>query len=156
MKYQHVNGLEVSGTADTDLLEHMEGEKALSRDKYEYQAISMDADGLAGIARKANAMLGQMPQLDHKWNFVEYLYLKSGYPLPDAENMGFAEIGADEQPVSGSVLRVIVNEQEIYGIAAMDGAIIYQGDEGYIIVSYLDMLEAERIYAAGLEAEDAA
>ena len=156
MKYQHVNGMEVSGTANADLLLHMESEAALAMEQHEFASCAIDADGLAGIARKANAMLGQMTQLDQKWNFVEYLFLNCGYPLPEAGNMGFAEISADEQAESGSVLRVIVNEQEIYGIAAMDGAIIYQGDEGYIIVSYLDMLEADRIYAAGLEAEDAA
>ena len=156
MKYQFVNGMAVTGTADEKLIEHMNGENAAAMGEYEFRAFAMDAAGLSAVAKKGNAMLGQMTQLDGQWNFVEYLLLGCGYPLPDPEKMAFAEPDADAQAADGSILKVMLDDREIYGIAAMDGAIIYQGDEGYIIISYLDMLEADRIYVAGLEAEDAA
>ena len=93
-------------------------------------------------------------KLELSWRIADF--------LPVSEKLGtiteyiIPEMDADMDAVSGSVLKVILDDQEIYGIAAMDGAIIYQGDEGYIIVSYLDMMEAERIYVAGTEVEDAA
>ncbi len=156
MKYQYVNGMTVSGTADESLIEHINGENAAALDSLEYAEASAGAEMLSAFSKKANAMLGQMTQLDEKWNFVEYLFLSCGYPLPDTENMHFIELDADEDAANGSVLKVMLDDQEIYGIAATDGAMIYQGDEGYVIISYLDMMEAERIYIAGTEEENAA
>ena len=156
MKYRHVNGMDVTGTADAVLIDHMNSEAAIALDEHECEELQADADAYALLAKKANAMLGQMTQLDDKWNFVEYLFLSCGYPLPDMEKMHFSETDADTAAASGSVLKVILDDREIYGIAAMDGAMIYQGDEGYIIISYLDMMEADRIYIAGTEVEDAA
>jgi len=156
MKYQYVNGLHVSGSADEALIGHINGEKVLSMEEYQYIAQEIDADGLGRIARKATAMLGQMTKLDDKWSFVEYLLLSCGYAPARAEDMNFVEADAEMKAEAGSIMRVELNGQEIFGVAAMDGAVIYQGDEGYVIVSYLDMLEADRVYVAGLEAQDAA
>lgn len=156
MKYQLVNDLPVTGEADEHLLAQINGEDAAGMEQYAYPEFTIDEEGHSRLARTATAMLGQMTQMDEKWNFVEYLCLDCGYPLPNKEEMNFTEIEAGAQIEAGRILRLELGEQEIYGVAAMDGAVIYQGDEGYIIISYLDMLEADRVYEARMEAEDAA
>ncbi|MBQ3574054.1 MAG: peptidoglycan-binding protein [Clostridia bacterium] len=155
MKYHLANGMQVSGSAEESLLEHISGESALPMEAYEYIVPVVDAEGYNKIARKAVSMLGQMTQFDDQWNFVEYLLLYCGYPLPDAGKIDFSDIEVDSDAQAGSILHISLNDQEIYGIASTDGAVIYQGEEGYIIISYLDMLEADRVSVAGLEAEDA-
>lgn len=154
MKCQYVNGFAVSGSADENLLAFILGEDVRAMGEYEYQTFTVDENGRAGLVRKANAMLGRMTQMDTDRNFVEYLLLCCGYPPVDFDAAVFCEVAAEID--SGSILCVVLDDREIYGIAALDGAMIYQSDEGYIVIGYLDMLEADRVYIVDWEAQDAA
>lgn len=156
MKYQGVNGLEVTGSADEELLAQLESEDAVALDAFVAEDIVLDADSKSRLARVANEMVGQLTALDESMNFVEYLFLDCGFPLPVKDAMSFNEMEAGAEADPGSVVLVLVDEREICGIAASDGALVHQGEEGYIIISYLDMLGADRVFVADMEGEDAA
>lgn len=156
MKYQHINGLEVTGSATGELIAHMEREEAVSMDAFSAETIILAEEERSRMARFANEMIGQLTALDSDVNFAEYVFLKCGVGLPDMDALSLAELEAGAVAEPGSVVLVSVNGSEICGIAASDGAIIHQGEEGYIIISYLDMLGADRVFAADMEDEDAA
>lgn len=154
MQCQYINGYAASGSADENFMQFISGENVRTMQEYEYPAFSVDEDGGTRLARKANSALGQLSQFDENRYFAEYILLCCGYPPVNLESAAFVELDTDAK--SGSILRMVIDDREIYGIAAMDGAVIYQGDEGYIVIGYPDMLEADRVYIVDWEAQDAA
>lgn len=55
-----------------------------------------------------------------------------------------------EAILPGQVLFITAGESEFCGVAASDGAVIYLGESGYIVMSYLDMMDVDAVFAASV------
>lgn len=147
MQFQLANGLSVTGVADAQTLECLRGETAVkAADAPAGGDIATETDGLKQkLARQANALLGQYSGLDNSFGFVQYVALKCGMALMRREQLSRVQVGAADTVEAGSFLSVIVQDREIFGVAGADGALIYRADNGYIVMSYLEAMEAENI-----------
>lgn len=147
MQFQLANGLSVTGVADAQTLECLRGDTAVkAADAPASGDIATETDGLKQkLARQANALLGQYSELDNSFGFAQYVALKCGMALMRREQLSRVQVGAADTVEAGSFLSVIVQDREIFGVAGADGALIYRADNGYIVMSYLEAMEAENI-----------
>ena len=57
---------------------------------------------------------------------------------------------------AGDTLLVNISGRSLYGIATADGAVIYRAEDGYVVMSYLSMLDNREIYIWQKGAENGA
>lgn len=147
MQFQLVNKLPVTGVADDVTLVKMRSEGATRPEDYQPSGKPVpDVENLnVRIARQAAAMLGQFSELDTEFGFVQYVNLKCGVKLMNADQLTRIEVGPADAIQAGEILGVTVDGREILGISSADRALIYRADNGYIVMRYLDMMEADSI-----------
>lgn len=154
MQFQQANGLEVSGVADNltqtrfnspNVVSYAAAEAAVQAD-----VLALDEDGCLQAARTASAQLGQQASLQDGFDFVRYVYLKCGYPLFAREQLQVERLESMDELRSGQVIFVTAEGREICGVALSDGALICADDSGYIVMRYLDMMDVEAVFAAGV------
>ena len=158
MQFQYVNGLEVTGVADGEMLSllAMGSAKELGGYSPEFGAFSLNGEQRSQLTRRALSLLGQESGLASSFDFVSYVYLKSGMLLTEYAHLPMEQISDRSQLYGGQVLRLHADGTELWGIATSDGAVICRDDSGYIVMRYLDMMQLDAIYGsvdAALEAE---
>ena len=60
--------------------------------------------------------------------------------------MAVVELGGGDAIEAGSMLGVEADGRELCGVATSDGALIYRAESGYIVMSYLNAMQPERIW----------
>lgn len=147
MQFQLVNKLDVSGIADDITLAKLHSEGATRIESYVIpgDVVPDDENLSARIVRQASSQLGQLSNLDKDFGFVQLVYLKCGVKLIDRGQLGVVTLGAADHIDGGAILGVKTDGREIMGIATSDRALIYRADSGYIVMGYLDTMEAEEI-----------
>ena len=63
----------------------------------------------------------------------------------DRNQLAAVELSTLEGVEAGSILDVEVDGRMICGVATSDGALIYRAESGYIVMSYLNAMQPERI-----------
>lgn len=147
MQFQLVNKLEVSGVADEITLVRLHSENAVARDAYVASRKRAPEDEGLGqrLSRKAGALLGQYSELDDYFDFVQYVALSCDVELMDYAQLKRVEIGSADTIPSGAFLGVQIGDTEIMGVAISERAIVYRAENGYIVMNYLDRMEADHI-----------
>ena len=147
MQFQLANKLKVTGVADELTMVRLRSENAVSLEDYVYPADPLpDDEGLQSrIVRQAVGLLGQYSELDTCFGFVQYVSLLCGVELMDQSQLSYISTGAADTIQPGSMLSVQVGEREICGIAYSDRAMIYRGDNGYIVIGYLEEMQADSV-----------
>lgn len=151
MQFQLVNGISVTGVADSVTLSRISHPNVRARGDFsaENAVIAVD-DGLRlQLARQAASQLGQYAGFEDPFDFVSYVYLKCGLPLIQQEQLQVNRIEDRDQIQPGQVLFLTADGREICGIATADGAVVCQNQDGYIVMRYLDMMEVESIFGSG-------
>lgn len=149
MQFQLVNGLDVTGVANTATRVRMKNQNAKGPGEYDYtgQEIMSDENVRHQLSRYAATLLGRLGQFEDGFEFVQYVYLKCGLPLMQWEQLYLRQIQTTDSLTAGQTLYLDVNGRGVSGIATGDRAIIYQDDSGYIVMRYLDMMDINCIYA---------
>lgn len=147
MQFQLVNGLEVTGVADADTLALLHSDQAQGPQDFNTprRTLPEDENLQAHMYRHALAQLGQMAELETEFGFVQYVALKCGVKLMNAAQLERMSVGAADTLTAGLLVGAKVNGREICGVATSDGAVIHCGADGYIIMEYLDRIEAQDI-----------
>ena len=154
MQFQLASGLPVSGVADAATQAALNSTSAVPAADFtapELQAYA--ADGVAQqLLRISGNCLGQRADFAGSLEFVEFLCLKCGIPLVQQSQLT-AELVAPESKFEGGQLLCVQTEgQEIFGVATSDGALVYFGADGYVVMRYLDMMQPEQIWTLQLVA----
>lgn len=155
MQFQMVNKLKVTGVADAATLAHLRsGNAAPASDYAASSKLVPDAEGISQrLARRAVSLLGQYSELDSCFGFVQYVALKTGVELMHPEQFSRVQVGEADTIEPGAFLCVKVGEREICGVAESDDAMVYRGDNGYIVMGYLEEMGAEEISLYHLNGE---
>lgn len=150
MQFQYVNGLEVTGVADSAVLDLLSGGEAIGRYGFDAEAAKLEpgVEALAQLSRKALSQLGQASAFENSFDFVSYVYLKCGLPLIDQSQLYLVEITDRKNIHIGQALFIRADGREFCGIATGDGALVCRDDAGYIVMRYLDMMNVEAIYGS--------
>ena len=147
MEFQLINDLKVTGVADGATRARLRAENARRMEGYVPEGLDFGEEGLSSrIARQALELLGQFSELDSDFGFVQYVYLKCGVPLMERGQMAVVELGGGDAIEAGSMLGVEADGRELCGVATSDGALIYRAESGYIVMSYLNAMQPERIW----------
>ncbi len=153
MQFQQANGLEVSGMADNLTQTRFNSPNVVSyaaAEAAQTDMLALDEGGCLQAARTATAQLGQPAALQDGFDFVRYVYLKCGFPLFAREQLQVDRLESLDGVLAGQILFVTANGREICGVALSDGALICADDSGYIVMRYLDMMDVEAVFAAGV------
>ncbi len=148
MEFQLVNGLSVTGVADSMTRARMRAQNVVRLENYVFpEAPDLpEGDDIPGkIARSASDLLGEQSGFQSGFSFVQYVYLRCGVPLMDSSQLHVVELTSGDQITAGSVLWVRAGGRDICGIAASDEALIYCSENGYIVMSYLNALDVEAL-----------
>ena len=81
---------------------------------------------------------------------------KCGVPLMEEAQLEMVRLDDPARAAAGDTLLVSISGRSFYGIATADGAVIYRTEEGYVVMSYLSMLDAREIYIWQKGARDGA
>ena len=147
MQFQLANDLKVTGVADGATRARLRAENARRAESYVPGKLELGEEGLSSrIARQALALLGQFSELDTDFGFVQYVYLKCGVPLMDRGQLAAVALSGTDAAEAGSVLGVEADGRLLCGVATSDGALIYQAESGYIVMSYLNAMQPERVW----------
>lgn len=146
MQFQMVNKLNVTGVADVATQARLYSGYAQGLEEYESaKNVLPETENLnARIYRHASSLLGQLSEMDTDFGFMQYVALKCGVKLMDADQLTAIELGASDTVEAGEFMSVKMGEREIFGVSTGDKAIIYRADNGYIVAGYLETLEPER------------
>lgn len=147
MQFQLVNKLNVNGVADVATQVRLYSGYAQGAEEYEpVKDVLPETENLnARIYRQASGLLGQLSEMDTDFGFVQYVALKCGIKLMNEEQLSAIELGEADAVDAGEFISVQLGEREIFGVSTGDKAIIYRADNGYIVVSYLEAMEPERV-----------
>lgn len=158
LKFQIANKLKATGALDHETGGRLSASNAVAYDveKWRSHAISMDAETGALLARTAAGKLGTMPEIQSSFEFVQYMHLKCGIPLMDEGQLEMVRLQEISDASAGDTLLVDISGRSLYGIATADGAVIYRTEEGYVVMSYLSMLNDREIYIWQKGAHDGA
>lgn len=148
MQFQLASGLSVSGIADAVTLAALNAEGARRAEEYAAPALDDYAgEGLQQqLLRMSGNCLGQQAGFADSLEFVEYLCLKCGIPLVKQSQLT-AEAAAPEGEIpGGQILCVQAEGREIFGVTTSDRALVYCGENGYVVMRYLDVMQPEQIW----------
>ncbi len=143
MQFQMCNELTATGALDAQTQEMIKSgrAKALTADA----EVTAAAEQLAQVPRIAESLLGRDLEFEAQAELGLYVYLKAGIPLMSTDQMDMRMVDDIAEISAGDVLMIDVSNATVCGVAASDGALIYCGGDGFIVMSYLDMLEDERV-----------
>lgn len=150
MQFQYVNGLETTGVADGEMFALLTVGSPQELGGYypELGAFRLNEEQLAQHARRALSLLGQQSGFENSFDFVSYIYLKSGILLTEPSQLQMERKTDWQALTAGEEICVQIGGTELWGIATSDGAIICRDESGYIVMRYLDMLKPEAIYGS--------
>lgn len=150
MQFQFVNGLNVTGVADSAVLDLISSGEAAGRYGFDAEAAKLEpgVEALSQLSRRALAQLGQDSSFEDSFDFVSYIYLKCGLPLIDRSQLHLVEIEDRAEIHIGQALFIRADGREFCGIATSDGALVCRDENGYIVMRYLDMMDVESIYGS--------
>lgn len=143
MQFQLLNGIAVTGALDAQTQEMLKSGRA--KEKTEDVEVTAAADQIAQVPRIAESLLGKELEFETQPELGQYVYLKAGIPLMRTDQMEMHTVEDIAEIRSGDVLMIDVSGASICGVAASDGAMIYCGGDGFIVMSYPDMLEDESV-----------
>ena len=143
MQFQLCNGIAVTGALDAQTQETLKGGAAKEMTAEVEPAAAPEQ--IALVSRIADALLGRKLEFEAQAELGMYVYLKAGVPVMSADQMQMTEISDTADIQAGDVVMVEVSDAQVYGVATADGAIIYCGADGYVVMSYLDMISDARI-----------
>ena len=148
LKFQIANNLNSTGALDHETGGRLSASNAVAYDveKWRGHAISMDAETGAMLSKTAAGKLGTVPEIDSSFEFVQYMHLRCGVPLMDEGQLEMVHLADLSKVSAGDTLLVNISGHSLYGIATADGAVIYRTEEGYVVMSYLSMLDTHKIY----------
>lgn len=147
MQFQLVNKLDVSGIADDVTLVRLRAENAAARESYVPSHNLLPENDAIGqkLSRKATALMGQYSEMDSYFDFVQYVALSCGVELMDFSQLNRVEVGEADTIQPGAFVGIENGGREILGIAVSERAMVYRNENGYIVMSYMDRMEAENI-----------
>lgn len=150
MQFQYVNGLEVTGIADGEMLSLLTvgSPREAGSELAAQEALQPNGEQQAQLSRRALSLLGQQSGFVDSFDFVSYVFLKCGMPLLEREQLQMELISDRSRLHSGQVICLHANGAEIWGIATSDGAIISRDENGYIVMRYLNMMQFDAVYGS--------
>ncbi len=154
MQFQRANVLPATGTADAATMERLGAPDAVGRAGYVATGVeaAQAEDFPAQIARQALRLVGRESDFDDEFSLVQYVYLKCGVGV--ANRSQFAEVDAEALEIQpGDVVVLELAEGELCGVAAADGALIYRGGDGRILMRYPEMMDAASVRLYRLAAQ---
>ena len=143
MQFQLCNGIAVTGALDVQTQEMLKSGDA--KEMTAETAPTASPEQIAQVSRIADTLLGRKMEFDAQAELGMYVYLKAGVPLMNVDQMQMTAIADIADVQAGDVVMVEVSNARVYGVATADGAIIYCGADGYVVMSYLDMIGDARI-----------
>lgn len=155
MQFQLVNKLEVTGIADEVTRARLYSEHAVRLEDYESSGGTSPKDENISnkLYRLATSLLGQSSELDTDFGFVQYTALKCGLKLMERSQLAEIELERADGFEAGAILSVEAEGRKFCGIGTSDGAVIYRAESGYIVMSYLEAMELERVCLLKMEEE---
>lgn len=155
MQFQLVNKLEVTGVADEVTRARLYSEYAVKLEDYENSGSTpLKDDSIQNsLYRLAVSLLGQASELDTDFGFVQYAALKCGLKLMDRSQLTEMELEAADDFKAGAILSVEADGKKFCGIGTGDGAVIYRAENGYIVMSYLEGMELDRLCLLDMKEE---
>lgn len=143
MQFQLCNGIAVTGALDVQTQEMLKSGDAKAMDT-DMEPIATP-EQIALIPRIADTLLGRKMEFETRAELGQYVYLKAGVALMDIDQMEMIDAADIADIQAGDVVMVEVSDVQVYGVAAADGAMIYCSADGYVVMSYLDVLGDVRI-----------
>lgn len=143
MQFQLCNGIAVTGALDVQTQEMLKSGDAKAMDT-DMEPIATP-EQIALIPRIADTLLGRKMEFETRAELGQYVYLKAGVALMDIDQMEMTDAADIADIQAGDVVMVEVSDVQVYGVAAADGAMIYCSADGYVVMSYLDVLGDVRI-----------
>ena len=152
MQFQLASGLPVTGVADEATRAALNADSAVRAAEASAPELSAYVqDGVVQqLLRISAACLGQRADYSGSLEFVEYICLKCGIPLVQQSQLTAEPAAPDSKYEGGQLLCVQAEGQEIFGVATSDGALVYFGADGYVVMRYLDMMQPEQIWTLRL------
>lgn len=148
LQFQIANDIPATGALDSATGGRLSSSNATPYDveKWRGYAIEMDEETHIELAKAASSRLGTIPEIESSFEFVQYMHLKCGKALMEEAQLEMVLLDDPSRVTAGDTLLVSKEGRSFYGIATADGAVIYRTEEGYVVMSYLSMLDAREIY----------
>ena len=148
MQFQLVNGLPVSDIAEAETLDKLYADSARRASEFAAsgEVIEPDAAALTEIALAAEAQLGQKMEFDSDFGFVQYLYLKCGFPLMDDTHIELTPQADITAAMPGQAITLDAGERRLTGVVGTDGAWIYRSNSGYVVRRYPETMTVDAYY----------
>jgi len=148
LQFQLANKLEATGALDGETSGQLNGPNAVAYDVEKWRGHRIQADSAVNsqLAKLASARLGTIPELKSSFEFVQYMHLKCGVPLMEEAQLEMIMLDDYSRISAGDTLLVNAKGRSFYGIATADGAVIYRAEDGYVVMSYLSMMDAREVY----------
>ena len=148
MQFQLVNGLPVSDIAEAETLDKLYADSARRASEFAAsgEVIEPDAAALTEIALAAEAQLGQKMEFDSDFGFVQYLYLKCGFPLMDDTHIELTPQADITAAMPGQAITLDAGECRLTGVVGTDGAWIYRSNSGYVVRRYPETMTVDAYY----------
>lgn len=148
LQFQIASGMKATGALDVDTGNRLNGTKAIAYDveKWRKHPIKFDSQLSMQVLKAASSRLGTVPEIDSSFQFVQYMHLKCGAALMEEAQMEMVKLEDTSLINAGDTLLVSADRRSFYGIATADGAVIYRAEDGYIVMSYLSMLNPRELY----------
>ena len=146
MKFQRANELPVTGVADRETMIRLNAPNAVGLAGFVASGAeaALEEGFAARIARHASRLLGQMSNFDDSFDLVQYVYLQCGVAV--ANRAQFTPAGTElDETAAGDLMVLEIDGEELCGIAALDGGIIYCAEDGRIVMSYPGTMNAESV-----------
>jgi len=148
LKFQIANKLKATGALDSQTGGKLSASNTAAYDveKWRGHRISIDDETKSQVAKAASARLGTIPEIESSFEFVQYMHLKCGVPLMEEAQLEMVLLDDPGRVTAGDTLLLGIARRSFYGVATGDGAVIYRSEEGYVVMSYLSMLNPREIY----------
>ena len=148
MQFQLASGMSVTGIADAATLAALNAEGARCAEDYAAPELGEYAsEGLQQqLLRMSGNCLGQQAGFADSLEFVEYLCLKCGIPLVKQSQLTAEAAALEGEVPGGQILCVQAEGREIFGVTTSDRALVYCGENGYVVMRYLDVMQPEQIW----------
>ena len=147
MQFQMASGLSVTGIADAVTLAVLSGAGAKHAGDVAAPELSALEEGAAQkLQRMASSCLGQAADFADSLEFVKYLCIKCGIPLVKQSQLTAEPAALEDEFTGGQILCVQAEGEEIFGVTTADRALVYCGENGYVVLRYLDVMQPEQIW----------
>ena len=146
MQFQRANELPVTGAADADTLKRLGEASAVG--VAGYVASGGEAaleDGFARrVVHRAVRLLGESSGFVDDFALVQYAYLKCGVAVVNRSQ--FSLVGTDlSEADAGDMMVLEIDGEALCGVTASDGALIYCGKDGRILMGYPESMGCDSV-----------